>query len=80
MNVADAQMRKPHGEKEDCVPCRYAAAAGGLGAGYVAVRKAMELQKANAGNPNKALALGVSGVRKYSFSFLSSRIFQKKKD
>jgi hypothetical protein len=54
-----------HEQKEDCLPCKYGGAALGVGAGYLAVRKAMELQKSNTGNPNKAVALGVTGVCTY---------------
>ncbi|CEP08381.1 hypothetical protein [Parasitella parasitica] len=49
-------------KKEDCLPCRLSGGAVGLSIGYFSLRKAMQLQKAGAGNPNKAVALGVTGV------------------
>ncbi|CAO3624657.1 unnamed protein product [Mucor fragilis] len=49
-------------KKEDCLPCRLSGGAVGLGVGYFSLRKAMQLQKVGAGNPNKAVALGVTGV------------------
>ncbi|KAI7901929.1 uncharacterized protein BX663DRAFT_512932 [Cokeromyces recurvatus] len=48
-------------QKEDCLPCRLSGGAVGLGVGYFSLRKAMQLQRA-AGNSNKAVALGVTGV------------------
>jgi hypothetical protein len=52
-------------EKEDCLPCRLSGGAIGLGTGYFSFRKAMQLQKTGAGNPNKAVAFGVAGVSKF---------------
>ncbi|KAI8645890.1 hypothetical protein BD408DRAFT_429307 [Parasitella parasitica] len=49
-------------KKEDCLPCRLSGGAVGLGTGYFSLRKAMQLQRAGAHNPNKAVALGVTGV------------------
>jgi hypothetical protein len=49
-------------KEKDCLPCRLSGGAVGLGAGYFSLRKATQLQKAGVSNPNKAVALGVTGV------------------
>lgn len=47
--------------RDDCVFCRITGTAVGLGAGYIALNKSMQLQK-TAGITNKAVGLGVAGV------------------
>jgi hypothetical protein len=48
---------------QDCTFCRLSGGAVGIGGGYFALRKAIQLQK-KVGTSNKAVALGVTGVCK----------------
>lgn len=54
-------LEKSNEQLEDCYPCKISGFAVGVGGGYFAFRKALELQKR--GSPqNKVVALGVTSV------------------